>query len=89
VSILVSHALQGMQEGLPVWSSKPGMDDLTIWASNPLVEGFVGLDLKTRRGRFSGLGIKTITCRCDLSRPQNQGVADRRIRGGISKLVLR
>jgi hypothetical protein len=51
--------------------------------------GFVGLDLKTRRGRFSGLGLKTITCRCDLSRPQKQGVADRRIRGGIWKLMLR
>ena len=89
MSTSVSHALRGMHEGLPVWSSKPGMDDFMIWASKPPMEGFMGLDLKTRHGRFGGLGLKTINCRFDWSGPQNRGVADRRTRGGISKLVLR
>jgi hypothetical protein len=50
---------------------------------------FTGLGLKTRYGRFDGLGLKTIGGRFDRFRPQNQGVADQRTRGGISKLASR
>ena len=48
-STSVSHALWGVQEGLPVWSSKPG------------VGGFAGLDLKTRRRRVCRFGPQNRT----------------------------
>jgi hypothetical protein len=47
------------------------------------------LGLKTRCGRFDGLCLKTIGGGFDRFLPLNRGVADRRTRGGISKLALR
>ena len=38
---------------------------------------------------FDGLGLKTIGGGFDRFGPQNQGVADQRTRGGISKLASR
>ena len=50
-------------------------------------EGFTSLVLKTRRGQFGGFVLKTISGGFDRFGPQSRGVANRRTRGGISKLA--
>jgi hypothetical protein len=35
-----------MQDGLLVWSMKPGMDNLMVWTLKPLVADMTGLGLK-------------------------------------------
>jgi hypothetical protein len=50
---------------------------------------FAGLDLKTRRGRLVVWALKSSAAGVDRFGPQNRGVADRRTRGSISKLLSR
>jgi hypothetical protein len=66
-----SHTWRDVQEGLLVWSSKPGIEGLLVWAGPPVCGRLGGLSLKITGGRFSGLGLD-----------QNQGAVPAGIRGG-------
>lgn len=57
----VGHALtlvsDDVHEGLPVWSSKPGIDELCGLSLKTIGGRFVGLVLKTRHGWFGDFGL--------------------------------
>jgi hypothetical protein len=59
-STLFSHTLLGIQEGLLVWSMKPGMDNLMVWTLKPLVADMTGLGLKIEvtSWRTNGIIVK-------------------------------
>ena len=50
------------EEGLLVWLSKLGIDDLVVCASKPLVVGLTGLDLKISEWWIDGHVVDLEAC---------------------------